>query len=76
MILEVADIRVKEGSQTEFEKAVQVALNSIFPKLHKLSLWRMKTELPPMSIWKIGAMVCAIPLNMFSNIWIFWLPNP
>jgi heme-degrading monooxygenase HmoA len=32
MILEVADIRVKEGSQAEFEKAVQVALDTIFPK--------------------------------------------
>ena len=34
MILEVADIRVKEGSQTEFEKAVQFALDTIFPKAH------------------------------------------
>ncbi len=34
MILEVADIRVKEGSQAEFEKAVQVALDTIFPKSH------------------------------------------
>jgi heme-degrading monooxygenase HmoA len=32
MILEVADIRVKHGSQNEFEKAVQQALESIFPK--------------------------------------------
>jgi len=32
MILEVADIRVKEGTQAEFEKAVQVALGTIFPK--------------------------------------------
>lgn len=32
MILEVADIRVKEGMQAEFEKAVQVALDTIFPK--------------------------------------------
>jgi heme-degrading monooxygenase HmoA len=34
MILEVADIRVKESTQTEFEKAVQVALETIFPKAH------------------------------------------
>lgn len=32
MILEVADIRVKEGMQAEFEKAVELALESIFPK--------------------------------------------
>lgn len=32
MILEVADIRVKEDMQAEFEKAVQVALDTIFPK--------------------------------------------
>ena len=32
MILEVADIRVKEGTQAEFEKSVQVALDTIFPK--------------------------------------------
>ena len=32
MILEVADIRVKEGTQAEFEKAVQTALETIFPK--------------------------------------------
>jgi heme-degrading monooxygenase HmoA len=32
MILEVADIRVKEGMQAEFEKAVQVALDNIFPR--------------------------------------------
>lgn len=32
MILEVADIRVKEGMQVDFEKAVQVALDTIFPK--------------------------------------------
>jgi heme-degrading monooxygenase HmoA len=32
MILEVADIRVKQGLQTEFETAVQLALDTIFPK--------------------------------------------
>lgn len=32
MILEVADIRVKEGMQSDFEKAVLVALDTIFPK--------------------------------------------
>lgn len=32
MVLEVADIRVKEGMQAEFEKAVRVALETIFPK--------------------------------------------
>jgi heme-degrading monooxygenase HmoA len=32
MILEIADIRVKTGQHLEFEKAVQLALTSIFPK--------------------------------------------
>ncbi len=32
MILEVADIRVKEGTQGDFEKAVQDALANIFPR--------------------------------------------
>lgn len=32
MILEVADIRVKEGQQAQFEDAVQLALGTIFPK--------------------------------------------
>jgi heme-degrading monooxygenase HmoA len=32
MILEVADIRIKTGQQTEFEAAVQTALKTVFPK--------------------------------------------
>jgi heme-degrading monooxygenase HmoA len=32
MILEVADIRVKDGTQADFEKAVQTALENIFPR--------------------------------------------
>jgi heme-degrading monooxygenase HmoA len=32
MILEVADIHIKAGQQASFEKAVQIALNDIFPK--------------------------------------------
>jgi heme-degrading monooxygenase HmoA len=32
MIIEVADIRVKEGMQTDFEKAVKEALDRVFPK--------------------------------------------
>lgn len=34
MILEVADIRVKEGTQAEFEQVVQGALETIFPTAH------------------------------------------
>jgi heme-degrading monooxygenase HmoA len=33
MILEVADIRIRTGQQAEFEKAVQIALATIFPKV-------------------------------------------
>ena len=32
MILEVADIRVKSGLNDSFEKSVQLALDTIFPK--------------------------------------------
>lgn len=32
MILEVADIRIKTGQQSEFENAVQTALSTVFPK--------------------------------------------
>lgn len=32
MVLEIADIRVKTDQQTEFEKAVQLALTTVFPK--------------------------------------------
>lgn len=32
MILEVADIRIKTGQQTEFEKAVLIALTTVFKK--------------------------------------------
>jgi heme-degrading monooxygenase HmoA len=32
MILEVADIRIKPGQQIEFEKAVLIALTTVFPK--------------------------------------------
>ena len=32
MIIEVADIRIKEGVQADFEKAVKVALDKVFPK--------------------------------------------
>jgi heme-degrading monooxygenase HmoA len=32
MILEVADIRIKPGQQVEFEKAVLIALTTVFPK--------------------------------------------
>jgi heme-degrading monooxygenase HmoA len=34
MILEVADIRIRTGQQTDFEKAVQIALATVFPKAH------------------------------------------
>jgi len=32
MILEIADIRIKAGMQAEFEKSVQLGLNTVFPK--------------------------------------------
>lgn len=32
MILEVADIHIKAGLQAEFEKSVQLGLNTVFPK--------------------------------------------
>lgn len=32
MILELADIRIKQGTAAAFEKNVQIALSSIFPK--------------------------------------------
>lgn len=32
MILEIAELRVKTGQQTEFEKVVQEALKTVFPK--------------------------------------------
>ncbi len=32
MILEVADIRVKDGLQADFEKAVQLALDTVFSR--------------------------------------------
>jgi heme-degrading monooxygenase HmoA len=32
MILEIADIRITPGRQTEFEKAVQVGLTTVFPQ--------------------------------------------
>jgi heme-degrading monooxygenase HmoA len=32
MILEIADIRIKAGLQAEFEKSVQLGLNTVFPK--------------------------------------------
>jgi heme-degrading monooxygenase HmoA len=32
MILEIADIKIKAGQNSEFEKAVQTALLKIFPK--------------------------------------------